>query len=594
MQGFGPYVPTMIGGAADLIHSTFTSFDGEPDYSASASSRNVAWGVREHGMGAAVNGLALHGGIVKPFCSTFFVFTDYMRPPIRLSALMKLDAVWIFSHDSVAVGEDGPTHQPVEHLAAMRAIPNLTVIRPADANEVSEAWGAILEDLHGPVCLVLSRQNVTTLDRTHGRRRLGPPPRRVRARRRGLARRGARRDRRRGRDRARRARPARREGRPGTDRLDAELGALRGPGRRLPRRGAARRACRRSRSRRARRSAGRAGSTPRSASTPSAPRARAPRCSSTSGSAPPASPTASRRSSPSSRAYVVKVSVGFTPAEQVTAPVGIVIDVLRATSTICQALAAGYESVVCVGEIDDARALAGEGVALAGERHNVRIEGFDFGNSPREFAAGEHPATRLVLTTTNGTRLLLAAAERCETVLVASLLNLDAVVAAARGDRRGRRRPLRRRRGRLRDRRRLRRRPDRRRPRRRRPTTPRSPRSGSRARSRRPRPASAAARAPTTSAARASTTTSRGAPARACSTSSRGSSSARRCRSSSRGSYAGRSANIQPSTHADRATCRRWESHRRLDAELFCGGDDRGIDSSQREVAVLPDEPGDP
>ncbi len=165
MQAFGPYVPTMIGGAADLVHSTFTQFEGEPPYSAAASSRNVAWGVREHGMGAAVNGLALHGGIVKPFCSTFFVFTDYMRPPIRLSALMGLDVVWIFSHDSVAVGEDGPTHQPVEHLAAMRAIPNLTVIRPADANEAAEAWAAILEEIRGPVCLVLSRQNVPTLDR---------------------------------------------------------------------------------------------------------------------------------------------------------------------------------------------------------------------------------------------------------------------------------------------------------------------------------------------------------------------------------------------------------------------------------------------
>ncbi len=166
MQAFGPYVPTMVGGAADLIHSTFTKFDGEPDFSAERSARNVAWGVREHGMGAAVNGLALHGGIVRPFCSTFFVFTDYMRPPIRLSALMKLSCVWIFSHDSVAVGEDGPTHQPVEHLAAMRAIPGLTVIRPADANEAAEAWGAILGDLSGPICLVLSRQDVATLDRT--------------------------------------------------------------------------------------------------------------------------------------------------------------------------------------------------------------------------------------------------------------------------------------------------------------------------------------------------------------------------------------------------------------------------------------------
>ena len=127
-----------------------------------------------------------------------------------------------------------------------------------------------------------------------------------------------------------------------------------------------------------------------------------------------------------------RVRVGFTPAEQVAAPVGIVIDVLRATSTICQALAAGYSRVVCVGEIDDARALAGDGVALAGERHNVRIDGFDFGNSPREFAGGAEVRSTLVLTTTNGTRLLLAAAARCETVLVASLLNLDAVVEAAR------------------------------------------------------------------------------------------------------------------------------------------------------------------
>ena len=129
----------------------------------------------------------------------------------------------------------------------------------------------------------------------------------------------------------------------------------------------------------------------------------------------------------------MRVRVGFTPGEPVGAPVGIVIDVLRATSTICQALASGYERVICVGEIDDARALAGEGVALAGERHNVRIEGFDHGNSPREFVAGVAARSTLVLTTTNGTRLLLAAAARCETVLVASLLNLSAVVEAALG-----------------------------------------------------------------------------------------------------------------------------------------------------------------
>jgi 2-phosphosulfolactate phosphatase len=129
----------------------------------------------------------------------------------------------------------------------------------------------------------------------------------------------------------------------------------------------------------------------------------------------------------------VRVSVGFTPAEQVAAPVGIVIDVLRATSTICQALASGWGRVVCVGEIDDARALAGPGVALAGERRNARIEGFDFGNSPRELD-GPPTARTLVLTTTNGTKALIAAAARCETVLVGSLLNLAAVVDEARGD----------------------------------------------------------------------------------------------------------------------------------------------------------------
>ena len=129
----------------------------------------------------------------------------------------------------------------------------------------------------------------------------------------------------------------------------------------------------------------------------------------------------------------MRVSVGFTPAEAVAAPIGIVIDVLRATSVICEALAAGYERVVCVGEIEDARALAGPGVALAGERHNVRIDGFDFGNSPRELAGTAPVAETLVLTTTNGTRALLTAAGRCERVVVASLLNLASVVEAARG-----------------------------------------------------------------------------------------------------------------------------------------------------------------
>jgi transketolase len=112
-----------------------------------------------------VNGLALHGGIVKPFGSTFFVFTDYMRPAIRLSALMGLDLVWIYSHDSVAVGEDGPTHQPVEQLVALRSIPGLITLRPADANEVVEAWRVVVGLKHQPACLVLSRQPLPTLDR---------------------------------------------------------------------------------------------------------------------------------------------------------------------------------------------------------------------------------------------------------------------------------------------------------------------------------------------------------------------------------------------------------------------------------------------
>jgi 2-phosphosulfolactate phosphatase len=129
----------------------------------------------------------------------------------------------------------------------------------------------------------------------------------------------------------------------------------------------------------------------------------------------------------------VNVTVGFTPGDHVAAPIGIVIDVLRATSTICQALDAGYESVTCVGEVEDALALAGPGVKLAGERHNVRIDGFHFGNSPRELVDRPAEPTRLVLTTTNGTRALLVAAARCETVLVASLLNLAAVIEAASG-----------------------------------------------------------------------------------------------------------------------------------------------------------------
>ena len=158
-------VPTMIGGSADLAESTKTEFPAEASFSRERSGRNVHWGVREHAMGAAVNGMALHGGIVKPYGSTFLVFSDYMRPAIRLSALMRLPVVWVFSHDSIGLGEDGPTHQPVEHYASLRAIPGLTVIRPADAAEVAEAWRVALEELEGPACLLLSRQSLPVLDR---------------------------------------------------------------------------------------------------------------------------------------------------------------------------------------------------------------------------------------------------------------------------------------------------------------------------------------------------------------------------------------------------------------------------------------------
>ena len=164
MAAFEPAVPTMVGGAADLSESTKTVFPESGRYSRDRADRNVFFGVREHGMGGAVNGMAAHGGIVRPYGSTFLQFADYMRGSIRLSALMALDVAWVFTHDSVALGEDGPTHQPVEHLMALRAIPGLTVIRPADAAETAEAWRVILEDLDGPAVLALSRQNLPVLE----------------------------------------------------------------------------------------------------------------------------------------------------------------------------------------------------------------------------------------------------------------------------------------------------------------------------------------------------------------------------------------------------------------------------------------------
>jgi transketolase len=158
-------VPNLVGGSADLAPSTNTYMKEFGEFQAgSTGGRNLRFGVREHAMGAIANGMALHGGI-RPFTATFLVFSDYMRPAVRLAALMEIPVIFIFTHDSIGLGEDGPTHQPIEHLMALRAIPGLTVIRPADANETVEAWRAALTQ-HGPTCLVLTRQNVPVLDRS--------------------------------------------------------------------------------------------------------------------------------------------------------------------------------------------------------------------------------------------------------------------------------------------------------------------------------------------------------------------------------------------------------------------------------------------
>ncbi|ULT58797.1 transketolase [Neobacillus drentensis] len=159
-------VPSIFGGSADLSHSTMTDIKENAAFAVeSFSGRNIYFGVREHAMGAAGNGLALHGG-VKPFVSTFFVFNDYLRPSIRLAALQKLPVTYVFTHDSIAVGEDGPTHEPVEQLASLRAIPGLTVIRPSDANETASAWAYALTKTDGPVAMVLSRQNLPVFEET--------------------------------------------------------------------------------------------------------------------------------------------------------------------------------------------------------------------------------------------------------------------------------------------------------------------------------------------------------------------------------------------------------------------------------------------
>jgi len=180
MNAIAPRLPALTGGSADLDPSTKTALKGQGDFNPppenadeqgddsagwSHAGRNLHFGVREHAMGAIVNGLAAHGGFI-PYGSTFLIFSDYMRPSIRLAALMGLHVVHVFTHDSIAVGEDGPTHQPVEQLASLRAIPNLVVIRPGDANETAVAWRAALETRDRPVLLVLTRQALPTLDRS--------------------------------------------------------------------------------------------------------------------------------------------------------------------------------------------------------------------------------------------------------------------------------------------------------------------------------------------------------------------------------------------------------------------------------------------
>jgi len=159
-------LPELTGGSADLAPSNHTFLKGLPAFQKdSRAGRNFHFGVREHGMAAVVNGMALHGGLM-PYGATFLTFADYMRGALRVGALSHVPAIWVFTHDSIGLGEDGPTHQPVEHLASLRVIPNLVTLRPADANETAEAWRVAVERRGGPTALVLTRQALPTVDRS--------------------------------------------------------------------------------------------------------------------------------------------------------------------------------------------------------------------------------------------------------------------------------------------------------------------------------------------------------------------------------------------------------------------------------------------
>jgi transketolase len=160
----GSHLPEMMGGSADLDPSTHTSMDGAGNFEPENwAGRNMHFGIREHAMGAILNGMALHRGLI-PYGATFLIFSDYMRPPMRLAAMNGLPVIYVFTHDSIAMGQDGPTHQPVEQLVGLRAIPGIVVIRPADANETVAAWRMAIERKEGPVALVFTRQGLPVLD----------------------------------------------------------------------------------------------------------------------------------------------------------------------------------------------------------------------------------------------------------------------------------------------------------------------------------------------------------------------------------------------------------------------------------------------
>ena len=174
LSALAPVLPELWGGSADLAGSNNTTMKGEPSFIPAKRSthefagdefgRTLHFGIREHAMGAILSGIRLHG-LTRPYGGTFFTFSDYMRGSVRLASLMGVPAIYVWTHDSIGLGEDGPTHQPIEHLAAVRAIPGLAVVRPADANETAAAWGAILARTDGPVGLILTRQNVPTFPR---------------------------------------------------------------------------------------------------------------------------------------------------------------------------------------------------------------------------------------------------------------------------------------------------------------------------------------------------------------------------------------------------------------------------------------------